>query len=110
MRISPVQIFPGYTFESGEIRIPIASLTGLTPAEANPVTGNAMEVLRQIVDHAQNQVASLAPTARPTKATITKPNPSIASGVSVAPGTLRQVYTLAFDLQPTGLELATEAQ
>lgn len=108
MRISPVQLFPGYTFESGEIRIPIAALTGLTAAESDPTTGNAMEVLRQLVDYANNQVAGLAPTARPTKATIAKQNPSIASGINVSPGTLRQAYTLTFDLQPTALELAAE--
>lgn len=108
MRISPIQLFPGYTFESGEVRIPIAALAGLTAAEANATTGNAMEVLRQLVDYANNQVASLAPTARPTKATIAKQNPSIASGINVLPGTLRQTYSLSFDLQPTALELAQE--
>ncbi len=108
MKISPAQLLPGYTFESGEMRIPIAVLTGLTAAEADPTTGNAMEVLRQLVDHANNQVVSLAPAARPTKATIAKQNPSIASGINVSPGTLRQAYTLTFDLQPTALELAAE--
>jgi hypothetical protein len=107
MKITPVQLFAGYTFESGEIRIPIAALTGLESTEANATTGNAMEILRQIVDHAQTQIASLAPTARPTKATITKPNPSI-SPVQGEPGTLRQTYTLGFDLRPTSLELASE--
>ncbi len=108
MKISPAQLFPGYTFEAGEIRIPIAALTDLTAAEANATTGNAMEVLRQLVDFTQGQVAALAPTARPTKATITKANPSLASGANAVPGTLRQSYSLAFDLQPTSLELATE--
>jgi hypothetical protein len=108
MRISPEQLFPGYTFESDEIRIPIAALAGLTPAEANPTTGNAMEILRQLVDYANSQVTSFAPTARPTRATIAKQNPSIASGLNTTPGTLRQTYTLSFDLQPTALELAQE--
>ncbi len=108
MRVSPAQLFPGYTFEGGEIRIPITILIGLTAAEANATTGNAMEVLRQLVDYTNNQVTSLAPTARPTKATIAKQNPSIASGVNVLPGTLRQTYSLSFDLQPTALELAQE--
>lgn len=108
MRISPAQLFPGYTFEAGEIRIPIAALAGLTAAEANPTTGNAMEVLRQLVDYTESRVTALAPTARPTKATISKPNPSIASGLNVLPGTLRQTYSLSFDLQPTALELAQE--
>ncbi|WP_293335944.1 hypothetical protein [Microcoleus sp. CAWBG58] len=108
MRISPAELFPGYTFESNEIRIPIAALTGLTAAEANATTGNGMEILRQIVDRSHFALAALVPAARPTKATVAKPNPSIASGTNVAPGTLRQSYTLNFDLQPTSLELASE--
>ena len=110
MQISPNEIFAGYTFDTAtsEIRIPITSLPGLSATEANASTGNGMEVLRQIVDRAHSQLTTLAPTARPTKATVAKPNPSIASGVNVAPGTLRQVYNLSFDLQPVGLELASE--
>ena len=110
MQISPSEIFAGYTFDStaNEIRIPLAALPGLTAAEANASTGNGMEVIRQIVDRTHSQLASLAPTARPMKATVAKPNPSIASGANVTPGTLRQSYNLSFDLQPTALELASE--
>lgn len=110
MQISPNEIFAGYTFDAtaNEIRIPLASLPGLSATEAAAATGNGMEVIRQIVDRANSVVTALAPAARPTKATIAKPNPSIASGVNVAPGTLRQSYNLAFDLMPTALELASE--
>lgn len=108
MQIAPDELLPGYTFANNTISIPLSALPGLTAAEADATTGNAMEVLRQIVDASQATIAGLAPTARPTKASIAKPNPSIASGQNVAPGTLRQVYTLSFDLQPTGLELASE--
>jgi hypothetical protein len=110
MQISPSEIFAGYTLDTaaGEIRIPLASLPGLSAVEADATTGNGMEVIRQIVDRTHSAVTALAPTARPTKATVAKPNPSIASGAGVMPGTLRQSYALTFDLQPTGLELATE--
>lgn len=110
MQISPIEIFAGYTFDTAtnEIRIPLASLPGLSPTEANASTGNGMEVIRQIVDRTHVALTALAPTARPTKAAVTKPNPAIASGVNVAPGTLRQSYNLSFDLQPTALELASE--
>jgi hypothetical protein len=112
MQISPIEIFSGYTFDTAanEIRIPLAALPGLSPAEADAATGNGMEVIRQIVDRTHSVVTALAPTARPTKATVAKPNPSIASGANIPPGTLRQTYALAFDLQPTGLELAAEAE
>jgi len=110
MQISPIGIFAGYTFDAvtNEIRIPIASLPGLSAIEANATTGNGMEVIRQIVDRTHTSLTALAPTARPTKATVAKPNPAIASGANVLPGTLRQSYSLSFDLQPTALELASE--
>lgn len=110
MQIAPDELFAGYSFANNTISIPLAALPGLSSAEADAATGNGMEVLRQIVDASQATIAGLAPTARPTKATITKPNPSIASGSGVAPGTLSQSYTLTFQLQPTGLQLAAEAQ
>jgi hypothetical protein len=111
MQISPIEIFTGYTFDAtaNEIRIPLASLPGLSATEAAATTGNGMELIRQIVDRTHLVVAALAPAARPTKATVAKPNPSIASGANIPPGTLRQTYALAFDLQPTGLELASES-
>lgn len=108
MQIAPDELFVGYAFSADTISIPLSALPGLTAAEANATTGNGMEVLRQVVDRAQVAIAALAPSARPTKATVVKPNPSIASGVNVVPGTLRQGYNLTFDLQPVGLELASE--
>jgi len=110
MQISPVGIFAGYTFDAitSEIRIPLTSIPGLSVAEANATTGNGMEVIRQIVDRTHAALTALAPTARPTKATVAKPNPAIASGANVLAGTLRQSYSLSFDLQPTALELASE--
>jgi hypothetical protein len=110
MQISPIGIFTGYTFDTvaNEIRIPIASLPGLSVVEADAITGNGMEVLRQLVDRAHVALTALAPSARPTKATVAKPNPAIASGANITPGTLRQAYNLSFDLQPVGLELASE--
>lgn len=110
MNVTPTQLFTGFTYDAtaSEIRIPIADLSGLTAAEANATTGNGMEVLRTIVDAANTAIAALASSARPTKSSITKPNPSIATGVGVAAGTLRQTYALSFDLTPTGLEPTAE--
>lgn len=109
MQIAPSELFVGYTFSADTISIPLSALPGLTAAEADATTGNGMEVLRQVVDRSYVAIAALAPTARPTKATVAKPNPAIASGAGVSPGTLRQAYALTFDLQPTGLELASES-
>ena len=108
MQVAPSEIFTGYTSDGTNITIPLAALPGLTAAEANATTGNVMEVTRQILDRLHSGVTALAPTARPTKAVVTKQNPSIATGANAAPGTLRQGYTLTFDLTPTALELASE--
>jgi hypothetical protein len=106
--VTPAQIFPGYTSDGTVITIPIADLDGLTPAEADAATGNAMELLRMIIEKAQTQLNAMATTARPARATLTKDPVAIAAGTGVAPGTLRQGYRLTFDLTPTSLEPAPE--
>jgi len=106
--ISPQQIFPGFASDGTLITIPLTDLVGLTAAEANPTTGNAMEVLRVIIDRAQAALNALAPAARPSRATIDKAAPTIAFGTGVPVGTLRQTYTATFDLTPTGLEPTPE--
>jgi hypothetical protein len=106
--VSPIQLFPGYVSDGTVITIPLADLPGLTAAEANAATGNAMEVLRIIVERFQMALVTLAPTARPTRATLEKAAPTIAFGTGIAPGTLRQVYTMSFDLTPTGLQPTPE--
>jgi hypothetical protein len=106
--VTPTQLFAGYTANETAITIPLADLTGLTAAEADATTGNAMEVLRTIIAKAETQLMSLAPAARPVRASLTKAQPAIAVGAGVAPGTLRQSYTATFDLTPTGLEPAAE--
>jgi hypothetical protein len=67
-----------------------------------------MELLRVMVEKYNMSLNALAPTARPSRSTLTKAAPTISSSPGVAPGTLRQVYTLAIDLVPTGLEPAAE--
>lgn len=106
--VLPTDLIPGYTSDGTSITIPLASLPQLTAAEANATTGNGMEVLRAIVDASQTNLAGLAPEARPVRASMTKNNPTMASGTGITPGTQRQTYTLSFDLQPTGLEMASE--
>jgi hypothetical protein len=106
--VTPTQIFPGYSSDGTAITIPLADLTGLTAAEANATTGNAMEVLRTFIDKAQAQLAALTPETRPVRSSLTKAAPSIAVGTGILPGTLRQTYSASFDLIPTGLEPAAE--
>lgn len=107
--ISPAEIFPGYEFDqqSGKISIPISSL-GLTTTEANATTGSAMEIVRQALDKMAMLIASLDPALQPTRSIVAKPDPTIAIGFDLPPGTLRQTYIVSFDLQPIVLELVPE--
>lgn len=107
--ISPTELLPGYEFDpsTGKISIPISSL-GLTTSEANPTTGNAMEIVRMTLDKMAMLVANLEPSAQPTRSIIAKPDPMIAIGFDLPPGTLRQPYIVSFDLQPIVLELVPE--
>ena len=105
MNITPAQLFPGYTATATSITIPLSVLPILSATEAEPNTGNGMEVLRAIVDEASQILAKLTPEASPVRASATKVAPSIAYDV---PGALRQTYALSFDLFPTGFEPAPE--
>jgi len=106
--VNPSQIFPNYTSDGTSITIPLTDLEGLTAAEADATTGNAMEVVRAIVEKTHMQLTSFATTARPTRASIIKDAPAIAVGAGIAPGTLSQGYRLNFNLTPTGLEPTPE--
>jgi len=106
--VPPIQIFPSYTSDGTVITIALSDLQGLTAAEANPNTGNAMEVIRAILEKGQTQLNALAPTARPTRSTLSKAVPSISPSSGVPPGTLRQIYTFSVDLTPTNLEPTPE--
>ena len=48
-RISPEQAIPGYTSDGTNITFPIASVVGLTAAEADAVTGDWREILQAIL-------------------------------------------------------------
>lgn len=107
--ISPTQLLPGYEFDpsTGKMSIPISSL-GLTTSEANATTGSAMEIVRMVLDKMAVFVADLGPLAQPTRSIVAKPDPTIAVGFDLPPGTLRQTYIVSFDLQPMVLELVPE--
>lgn len=106
--VIPSQIFPGYSSDGSAITIPLADLEGLASAEADAGTGNAMEILRAIIERFQMQLNALAPNARPIRATLIKDAPSIAVGTGIPVGTIRQGYRFTIDLTPTGLKPTAE--
>lgn len=48
-RVAPEQVIPGYSSDGTNITLPIASLIGLTAAEADAVTGDWREILQAIL-------------------------------------------------------------
>jgi hypothetical protein len=48
-RLSPEKVLPGYSSDGTNISIPIASVIGLTAAEADAVTGDWREILQAIL-------------------------------------------------------------
>lgn len=88
---APTTLFSGYTSDGTNITIPIASLSGLTAAEANATTGDGREVLRSIMITATNAVSALPTADKPTKMTLTASNPQ-----AISPEQQRQTYTASF--------------
>jgi hypothetical protein len=103
--ILPTDLFSGYTSDGTDITIPIASLPALTTGEANATTGDGREVLRAIIVQAKTALDALATADKPTKLTLTSSNPT---GVSAS--TIRQSYTMTFDLavSPVAIGMASE--
>jgi hypothetical protein len=98
--LTPVGMFAGYELlaatdpaPSQGIFIPLATLVGLSAAEANETTGDARSVLLSIIDRATTSLAAVPVADRPNGLTITKANPTGISATSI-----RQGYTTNFDL------------
>lgn len=108
--VSPPDMLEGYALlaaaaaaPSAGIFIPLASMPDLSPAEANAATGDGRKVVLALVREVSDRINALAPTARPTKLTITKGTPQGISGSSV-----RVPYTINFDLEVDAADVAPE--
>lgn len=91
--ITPLALFPTMTSDATGINIPYADLAGLTQTEADISTGDGREIARILVETIATAINNLSAENRPTKMTATKANP-----VGVGTDTLRQSYTLTFDI------------
>lgn len=68
----PTDFFPGYTSDGTNISIPIASLPGLTAAEADAATGNGMEVVEKITTAAHQAIQAAPEADRPANMVVTQ--------------------------------------
>jgi hypothetical protein len=91
--ITPLQLFSGYNATATDITIPIASLIGLTAAEADETTGDGREVARAIIETITASYLALPVANRPARMSATKANPQ-GTGVDQ----VNQVYGFTFSL------------
>lgn len=100
-RVKPTDVLPGFdllaasdTVAAAGIFIPLTAIPALSAAEADPVTGDGMEVFRAIQHATYKGVNALSEGSRPIKATITKePNNNLPNG------NYQAIYISRFELQ-----------
>lgn len=85
------------------IFIPLASLPGLTAAEADPYSGDVRKIMYELNRTLFARFNAFAPGDKPTKFTITRATP-----VGVNATTIRQGYTTSFDLAIDNVDVAAE--
>jgi len=108
----PTAILPGIDLlaaaapaPSQGIFIPLASLPGLTALEADEATGDGRKLVYEVVRAIFNNYNGIAAASRPTRFTVTQGTPA---GIDAS--TVRNAYTLTFDLDIAGSDVAVEAQ
>ena len=97
--ITPVQLFPGYQLAgatavsaTNSLIIPLAALPALTAVEA-AAAGDGREVARALIEQITASIEGLVTTAKPTKMTATRSNPS-----GTGQNTISQSYTQTFQV------------
>lgn len=110
--ILPTALFPGFeyvtaagTVTADSIVIPLASLPGLTAAEADPTTGDGREVARQLDLAIHEAYAGLDVELRPTAMTSTLGIGALSNGDRRI--TVTKTYLLSAPVN--ALELVAEA-
>lgn len=109
--IEPTDLFTGYSLlaasepaPSQGIFIPLTSLAGLTQSEAEAVTGDGRKVAFELCRTVFNTINTLASADRPAKMTVSCSTPS-----GVDSTTVRQAYTMTFDLDMSNSDVAAES-
>lgn len=109
--ILPSAILPNYQYlaagaatPSAGVFIPLASLPGLTAAEADAATGDGRKVAFELSRAIFSNFNALPTANRPNRFTITR---GVPSGLDQT--TVRQTFTLTFDIDFSGSDMANEA-
>lgn len=108
--IQPTDLFAGYELlaatdpaPSQGVFIPLSVLSNLTAAEANETTGDGRKLAFEICRQVFSSVTGLATADRPSKMSVSRGTPT---GVDAT--TVRQSYTLTFDLDVSSSDVAAE--
>ena len=106
--ILPTDAISGIASDGTNLTIPIASLVGLTSAQADPATGDGRELIRSICETIAQNIQALDPANRPTEMTFQKGNGNFQNGQQ---NTVREVFTVNFDVtyDPSNVTLTPEA-
>lgn len=99
----PPSWISGWSEDGTNITIPLATFTEMTAAEADATTGDIRKCLYAICEHLKDQWESTATADLPGKMTI-----STVQTVNSSTGVITKRYTLSFDTEPTGVEVANE--
>ena len=87
---------------TGFIVIPIASLSGLTDAEAHATTGDARKVLRALIDQAYAWYNAIPAASQPDNTVVSR------SGLVGTGDTVDRTWSVKATLDATALEVADE--
>lgn len=92
---APTELFPGYSSDGTNITIPIASIEGLTAAEAHTTTGDWRSIFLSLCATAFIHYDGLADADKPTAFMATPPTQyPVTSGA--LEGTFKQTYSFVF--------------
>lgn len=86
------------------IFVPLTSFSDLTAAEADEATGDGRKVAFEIQKEIFEQYTALADAAKPARMTVSRGTPT-----GINPNTVRQTYTISFDLDISASDVTAEA-
>lgn len=98
---TPTGYFASWAEDGTDITVPIASLPQLDAAEADGTTGDIREIVRAFLEQVYTVYSALATADKSARFDITK-------ATTLVSGTLRNTYTVRFDLTPTALNVKAE--
>lgn len=96
----PESLFNGWVLSDGTISIPVASISGLTEAEANATTGSWPAVILRILQHTTAYYEGLAAADRPAQLEVRR-------NIVDVGGPLRQTFTANINTSILEDEVAT---